>query len=321
MLDPSLNALSGRELSPAFGTLWPVAQPRPGSVLVRYVAGYTAVPESIRQAITLMLALGRPDPFLKQDTAIGVASHNRHRREMADFWRKQAPRMTVQPRPSQSFLHGLATEGGEMGKALKGIVRPHYHPAPPQVEPKRAPIHSTFKRALSSTSPLQPHSPEQIRSAVHAQVRDRSEPTKVNAVRHAGIADRFQGEQAIKRWQRGEIDEIDRRMRDAIEHLREEREDEREQDQRDRDELKAKHEQFRDDARRKMGIPDPNVNERETEQEYEIETDRFGKEVIDMAKPVEPEPSHDEAPPIHANSYAPNHASEPDHYPDFEMGD
>ncbi len=229
VLDPSLYALSGCELSPAFGTLWPVAQPRPGSVLVRYVAGYTAVPESIRQAITLMVALGRPDPFLKQDTAIGVAPHNRHRREMADFWRKQAPRMTVQSRPSQSFLHGLATESGEIGKALKGTVRPCYHPAPPQ--------------------------------------------------------------------------------------------DERKQDQRDRDELKAKHEQLRDDARRKMGIPDPNVIERETEQEYEIETDRFGNEVIDMAKPVDPEPSHDEAQPIDANSYAPNHASEPDHYPDFEMGD
>lgn len=77
-LDPSAYALSGRELSPAFGTVWPMAQPVPGSVAIRYVAGYAAPPEAVRQAIVLMvaqsIALGRPDPFLKQDTAIGVAS-------------------------------------------------------------------------------------------------------------------------------------------------------------------------------------------------------------------------------------------------------
>ena len=77
-LDSSAYVLSGRELSAAWGTLWPIAQPMPGSVAIRYSAGYATVPEAARQAIVLMvaqsIALGRPDPFLKQDTAIGVAS-------------------------------------------------------------------------------------------------------------------------------------------------------------------------------------------------------------------------------------------------------
>ena len=79
-LAPGAYVLSGRELSPAFGTLWPVAQPLPGSVAIRYTAGYATVPEALRQALVLMVAqmvaLGRPDPFLKQDTAIGVASQS-----------------------------------------------------------------------------------------------------------------------------------------------------------------------------------------------------------------------------------------------------
>ena len=257
---------------------------------------------------------------VRRDAEIDKANaRNRHWREIAEFWRKQAPKMTVQPRPSQSFLHGMATEGGEMGKALKGIVRPRYYAMPQQPEKPRAPVHSTFKRALSSTSPLQPPSPDPARSLVNSQFRERFEPSKGNIVRHAGITDRFQGEQAIKRWQRGEIDEIDRRMREAVDKLR----DEREQDKRDRDDLKAKHERAREDARRELGIPHPKDREREEhdapEPEPEIETDRYGNEIIDMAGLVAPEQPRDEPPPLEPDSYIPADPPPPEY--DFEMGD
>ena len=250
-------------------------------------------------------------------------ARNRHRREIAEFWRKQAPKMSVQPRPSPSFLHGMATEGGEMGKALKGIVRPRYHPAPVQPEKPRAPVHSTFKRALSSTAPLHAPSPEQARSAVNSQFRKRSAPSKGNAVRHFGITDRFQGEQAIKRWQRGEIDEIDRRTREAIEQLRDDRKAQAEKDVREWAEHKEEHDRLRDEARRGMGISEPQVHEPQPEPEPDIETDRYGNEIVDMNGPVEPEPPHDEPPPLEPDSYVPTdrEPAPPEPDLDWEMGD
>lgn len=87
--------------------------------------------------------------------------------------------------------------------------------------------------------------PEEARSAVNNQFRKRSEPSRGFAVRHVGITDRFQAEQAIEPWQRGEIEEIDRRMRETIERLWEEGDTEREQDDREWTEHRQRHKQTR----------------------------------------------------------------------------
>ncbi len=50
------------------------------------------------------------------------------------------------------------------------------------------------------------------------------------------------------------------------------------------------------------------------------ETDRDGNEIIDMTGPVEPEPRHDEPPPVEPDSYVPDHEP-PALDIDFEMGD
>ena len=198
-----------------------------------------------------------------------INARNRHSREIAEFWRKQAPKMSVQPRPSPSFLRGMATEGGEMGKALKGLIRTTYHSTAivaerRTMEQNKGMAHSTFSRAKASQTPLQKPAPEPpARSTIYAQFRDRSENSKGNALRHHGITDRFQGEQTIKRWQRGEIDEIDRRMREAIEQLRNERDLEANRDRQDWADHKEKHDRLREGVRKELGMPEPKAREQE----------------------------------------------------------
>jgi len=57
-LDPAQYELADNRLVPAFGSSWPAARCQPGSVRIRYEAGYEAsdVPAPIRRAIMLMAA-------------------------------------------------------------------------------------------------------------------------------------------------------------------------------------------------------------------------------------------------------------------------
>jgi hypothetical protein len=314
---------------------------------------------------------------------------NRHRREIAKSWRKQAPKMTVQPRPSPSFLRGPTTAASEMGKALKGLIRTTFRSTAivaerRTMEQNKGLARSTFARAKASPRPLQAPSPDPpARSIVHGQFRDRAPNSRENQLHHLGIADRFEGEQTTKRWQRGEIDEIDRRMRDAVAKLGDECDHEVERDKDEWADHKAKHDRLRDEARKELGIPKPKAREqdkkqdekgpranrapsdvqsyvddhiagrgrnsadheqfaanhgREIEEEFQrrardmatrntpepdIETDRYGNEIIDMIGPVEPEPSRDEPPPFEPDDYVPADREPPEPEPDmdFEMGD
>ena len=241
-------------------------------------------------------------------------------------------------------------------------------------------------RARDSQKPLQAPSPDPpARSIVHGQFRDRAPNSHENQLRAHGYSDRYEAEGALKGWHRGEIDEIDRRMRDAVDQLREERDKEIEQDQRDLDELKAKHKRLHDEARRELRIPGPKEREQvkaepvrfenladqrqpdldhspavppplrlpdgtirlvvdaerfekfrelvrsvtlaTPEPEQQIETDRYGNEIIDMTGPVEPEPSRDDPPAYEPDNFIPKTyydapaRPEPEPDLDWEIGD
>lgn len=128
--------------------------------------------------------------------------------------------------------------------------------------------HNTFARAKVSPRPLQAPSPESpARSAVHGRFREREPNSRENQLHHHGITDRFEGEQTIKRWQREEIDEIDRRMREAIANLRDERDHETEREKAEWADQKAKHERLRDKARKELDVPEPKAREQDKEQD------------------------------------------------------
>ncbi|MCW6513024.1 hypothetical protein [Lichenifustis flavocetrariae] len=140
--------------------------------------------------------------------------------------------MTVQARPSPSILRGMFTEGGEMGEALKGLLRTTYATTPQAVERRKMEQNKgiakdMFGKARTSLKSLEPPSADPpARSKVHGQFRDRSDATIENQLRHFGITDRYDGAQAIKHWQAHELAEIDRGARQAVDKLREDRDKE-----------------------------------------------------------------------------------------------
>lgn len=215
---------------------------------------------------------------------------DRHRKEINDYWSRRGPSRVAEPRPTASFIRPHLSAGAEMGKAIKALPRRPQAPA---------------------TVPL-PGSPVMTKRAeITTRFAERADSTAENRLRAAGITDRHDGALQLKRWQRQEVDAIGVRMREDIDRLREERDRQREDHDKDWADHKAKHDKLRDEARRALGMTEPEVEAQEAEP---WPTDRYGNEVIDMSGPVEPE----EPPALKPDSFVPERC-----YPDmdFEIGD
>ncbi len=192
---------------------------------------------------------------------------DRYRQEINTHWRKQAPRPQTHLRPPASFTRPGSTLGGEMGRALKGLVHTTYHSTTVvaerrTMEQNKNLARNTFARARVSEHPLEKPAPvTPPRSNIYGQFRDRSENSHENHLRHHGISDGYEGAKTIKRWQRDEIADIDRRTRELIDRLHEERDTQLAQDKSEWDQHKEHHAALKEAARKELGI-EPSPQER-----------------------------------------------------------
>lgn len=174
------------------------------------------------------------------------------RKQLDEYWRKDAPKMKLESRPSGAMLRPVVSQPAEIIQALKALDRAAPHMSHLGGE-KAQPV------AKSEAKP-EPPAPSQVAEAW----RDRQSFRDV--LETHGVVDRYDGEKAIQQFHRAQEEEVGERKDAAMDLIRAELKADRELRTQEWAELKDRYNVLHAELKREFGIMDRQQKELSNEQ-------------------------------------------------------